>query len=381
MKVSPNLTITQPNATSTTGTAYYTDPGTGQVSTAPWSLDGGVGPLTPATPPPGQAPMSDYQRTTTDQTRQQADVSNQQWWADFQQRVANTDSTNALAQQRLTQEAQQHADELALRQRQANIPTRVGGDLYGPDPNDPNQVANLGPVSQTPGEQATTAYTQAQTNRLTQESSLPEVRGNRLYSPVTNPDTGVSSYQDTGPVPMSASEQALADERAHEFGTLSAYQQSQAEQSKASLAQDESHFQQTLAEKQSEADKPYQQMTKAQQAQNAIDQQRLGLDQAKAANQLETLPRGGIMRVNPFTGQSSLINAPEPEAVSSVGGMIYIPGGRDVSVGGHMVSGGPNPYAGWGGGGGGGGWGGAPSGFGWQQPQQQQRQGWMGGGY
>ncbi len=408
------LTFTPSTPNGTSGTLAWEDPNTHAVTQAPYTLGdpnlpAGIGQPQPATP----APMSEYQRVTSGQTATQNDTANQQWWADYQQRVAQTDVTNAAAQQRLAQEAEQHAADLALRQRQANIPTRVGGDLYGPDPNDPSQVTNLGPASQTPGEQASTAYTQAQSNRLALEGTLPTVVNHRVYAPVTNPDTGVSSFQDTGPESMSASEQALAEQRKYEFSNLSAAQQALQQSSQADLAERQSEFQQNLQEKQTESARPYSQMTKAEQARVGIEQQQLGLDTQKlglqenqAANQIEQLPRGGIMRVDPFTGQSSLINAPEPEAVSSVGGMIYIPGGRNVSVGGHMVSGGPNPYAGvptggggmfpypgaaggqqspyqnWGGQGGAGWGGGASMGGspGWAPPQQQ-RQGWMGSGY
>ncbi len=414
--LAPGLNFMPSAPNSRSGMVTWTDPNTGAVTQAPYTLGD---PMPAGLGQPQQAPLTAAQQQTGANEA-----------ARLAESIRSTDLSNANERERLAQQADQFAQTMAARQAEAarpytdrtaqeryqsGIPTRVGADLYGPDPNDPSQVTNLGPASQTPGEQASTAYTQAQTTRLAQEGTLPEVRGNRLYTPVTNPDTGVSSYQDTGPVPMSASEQALADERAREFGTLSAYQQSQAEQSKASLAQNESQFQQSLAEKRSEADKPYQQMTKAEQARAGIDQQRLGLDtqrlgldEAKAANQLEPLPRGGIMRVDPFTGQSSLINAPEPEDIRMVGSQIYIPGGRQVSMLGQQITGGPNPYAGvptggggmfqypgaqggmggqqaspyqnWGGQGGGGwGGGGMSSSPGWQQPRQQQ--GWMGSGY
>ncbi len=424
--LAPGLNFIPSSPNSRSGMVTWADPNTGAISQAPYTLGD---PMPSGLGQPQQAPLTANQQATNQYNQQSLAQSSASEAARLAESIRSTDLSNANERERLAQQADQFAQTMAARQAEAarpytdrtaqeryqsGIPTRVGGDLYGPDPNNPDPNAppvNLGPASQTPGDVASTAYTQAQTNRLTQESTLPEVRGNRLYTPVANPDTGVSSYQDSGPVPMSASEQAQADERAREFGTLSAYQQSQADQSKASLAQNESQFQQKLAEQRSEADKPYQQMTKAEQARVGIEQAQLGLDTQKlglaenqAANQLEQLPRGGIMRVDPFTGQSSLINAPEPEAVSSIGGMIYIPGGRQVSVGGHMVSGGPNPYAGvptggggmfqypgaqggqqspyqnWGGQGGGGwGGGGMSSSPGWQQPRQQQ--GWMGSGY
>ncbi len=419
--LAPGLTFTPSAPNSRSGTLAWTDPNTGAVSQAPYTLGDpnlpqGFGQPQPAPP----TPMTAYQSASLADAQAARGTLSAYEAAQVQQAQDNAarDAANQARpyEQQTADQIARQAAETARNNFLSGIPTQVGRSLYGRDPNNPDLNApaiNLGDAPPTDQAAAATAASQAQTARLTQESTLPAVVGNRLYSPVTNPDTGVSSYQDTGPVPMSASEQALADERAKEFGTLSAYQQSQADQSKASLAQNESQFQQNLAEKQAESARPYSQMTKAEQAQNQIQQAQLGLDTQKlglqenqAANQLENLPRGGIMRVDPFTGQSSLINAPEPEAVSSIGGMIYIPGGRQVSVGGHMVSGGPNPYAGvptggggmfqypgaqggqqspyqnWGGGGGGG-WGGQQgmsSSPGWAPPPQQ-RQGWMGSGY
>ncbi len=412
--LAPGLNFLPSSPNSRSGTLTWTDPNTGAVSQAPYTLGDPNLPQGFGQPQPApQAPMSEYQRVTSGQTATQNDTANQQWWADYQQRVAQTDVTNSVAQQRLAQEAQQHADTFSLQQRAANVPV-LGGDnhVYAPDPNDPTALVDQGPATPSATQQAQIDASRASTQLSQQQSRLPVSVGHQIQTPQYNPDTGEFTGYQSSPEPMSASEQALADERAREFGTLSAYQQSQADQSKASLAQNESQFQQREADQQAESARPYQQMTKAEQARAGIDQQRLGLDtqrlgldEAKAANQVEQLPRGGIMRVDPFTGQSSLINAPEPEDIRMVGSQIYIPGGRQVSMLGQQITGGPNPYAGvptggggmfqypgaqggqqspyqnWGGQGGGG-WGGQQMGGspGWAPPQQQ-RQGWMGSGY
>jgi murein DD-endopeptidase MepM/ murein hydrolase activator NlpD len=171
------------------------------------------------------------------------------------------------------------------------------------------------------------------------------------------------------------------------------------------------------------AELPYEKMTKAEEARNAISQQEVGLKQQEVGlrgqelgvrreelsskNQAETqrmglereriempqfspLPRGGIARVSPLTGQMQMVNAPEPEAIQEVRGGFLVPAGRSLNVFGTTMGNAPNPYAGmatpqgWGGtlggyqappltpiGGGGG------QGMqGWQPPQQQQGYGW-----
>jgi cell wall-associated NlpC family hydrolase len=211
------------------------------------------------------------------------------------------------------------------------------------------------------------------------QMNAPRAIGGGIFRTTTD-DSGLpTGVEQIGDVPMTADAQANLDQRRYEFGNLSAEQQAtlgekQYEFGNLSAAQSANLGieQQRLSQQHEEALLPYEKMTAAQQAQNQIDQQRLGLQQQqfgletqKAQNQLEPLPRGGIARVNPFTGSMQMINAPEPEAEQYMGGYFFTPAGRTVNIGGQTVSGGPNPYSAW-----------TPSqaGYGsWAPPQMQQQ--------
>jgi hypothetical protein len=205
----------------------------------------------------------------------------------------------------------------------------------------------------------------------------PGIQGNRVFS---LDDSGNVSTQD---LPLDTLQQANETYRNREQQLNEAYRnreldiRQQAQQrpydemtkdqaaqigyNYAQLQQNQSQFQSSLGEKQSE----FQQTNALEQQKLGLQQQQFGLDTQKAQNQLEPLPRGGIARVNPFTGSMQMINAPEPEAEQYMGGYFFTPAGRTVNIGGQTVSGGPNPYAAW-----------TPSqaGYGsWASPQMQQQ--------
>lgn len=114
-------------------------------------------------------------------------------------------------------------------------------------------------------------------------------------------------------------------------------------------------------------ERPYSEMTKDQQAQIGLQYAKLQQDKqdneaARAQQnaqfqqtyqlnkeqvempQTMALPRGGVGRINPVTGEFGIVQPPEPEEIRLVGSQIVVPGGRTATIAGIPVSGGPNPY-------------------------------------
>jgi peptidoglycan DL-endopeptidase CwlO len=95
----------------------------------------------------------------------------------------------------------------------------------------------------------------------------------------------------------------------------------------------------------SQANRAERQQEFAQQQQ--VEQQRLGLQREQVEMpQTFTLPRGGLGRISPLTGQMQIAQAPEPEPFQEVRGGFIVPAGRSLNIMGQQVSGGPNPWQG-----------------------------------